>query len=308
MNIQQLEYIAALDKFRHFAKAADYCNVSQPTLSTMILKLEEELGAKLFDRSRQPIEPTSIGALVVSQAKQILYDLNSITRIIEEEQQSLTGRLNIAVLPTIAPYLLPRVFPIWKKELAGLEIHVSEMQTSRCLASLLSGEIDMAIIASKAETEGLEDDLLYYEEFLGYVSRCEPLFEQDVIRTTEVDAHRLWLLDEGHCFRDQLVRFCQMKGLHERQTAYSGGSMEAFMRLVESGQGITFIPQLTVEQLSPSQKELVRPFGMPRPVREVRFAVRQDYSRRKLREQLIGLLRSAVPSDMHKLQTGQHLA
>ena len=169
MNIQQLEYIAALDKFRHFAKAADYCNVSQPTLSTMILKLEEELGAKLFDRSRQPIEPTSIGALVVSQAKQILYDLNSITRIIEEEQQSLTGRLNIAVLPTIAPYLLPRVFPIWKKELAGLEIHVSEMQTSRCLASLLSGEIDMAIIASKAETEGLEDDLLYYEEFLGYV-------------------------------------------------------------------------------------------------------------------------------------------
>ncbi len=308
MNLQQLEYVAALDKYRHFAKAADHCNVSQPTLSTMILKLEEELGVKLFDRSRQPIEPTQIGALVITQVKQILYEINSIGKIVEEEKESLTGKLNIAVLPTIAPSLLPRVLPIWKKELAGLEIHVTELQTSRCLAALLSGEIDMAIIASKAETEGLEDDLLFYEEFLGYVSRNEPLFEETVIRTTEVDAHRLWLLDEGHCFRDQLVRFCQMKGLHERQTAYSGGSMEVFMRLVESGQGITFIPELALEQLSHSQKELVRPFAMPRPVREIRLAIRQDYSRRKLRDRLANLLRAAVPASMHKLQTGQHLA
>lgn len=308
MNIQQLEYLAALDKFRHFAKAADYCDVSQPTLSTMILKLEEELGVKLFDRSKQPIEPTPIGKLVISKVKQILLGINSISQIIDGEKESLTGVLNIAVLPTIAPNLLPRILPIWKKELAGLEIHVSEMQTSKCLASLSAGDIDMAIIASKAETEGLKDDLLFYEEFLGYVSRNEPLFNQEVIRSTEVDPHKLWLLDEGHCFRDQLVRFCQMQKLHERQTAYSGGSMEVFMRLVESGQGITFIPELALDQLSPKQKELVRPFGIPRPIREIRLAIRQDYSRLKLREKMVQILRSSVPEKMLKIQMGQHIA
>lgn len=308
MNIQQLEYLAALDKFRHFAKAADHCDVSQPTLSTMILKLEEELGVKLFDRSKQPIEPTPIGKLVISKVKQILLGINSISQIIDGEKESLTGVLNIAVLPTIAPNLLPRILPIWKKELAGLEIHVSEMQTSKCLTSLSAGDIDMAIIASKAETEGLEDDLLFYEEFLGYVSRNEPLFNQEVIRSTEVDPHKLWLLDEGHCFRDQLVRFCQMQKLHERQTAYSGGSMEVFMRLVESGQGITFIPELALDQLSPKQKELVRPFGIPRPIREIRLAIRQDYSRLKLREKMVQILRSSVPEKMLKIQMGQHIA
>ena len=213
MTIQQLEYILAVDQFRHFAKAAEYCRVTQPTLSAMIQKLEDELGVKLFDRSMTPVCPTAIGKKVLEQARKILSEVICVKEIISEEQHSLSGTFRLAVLPTIAPYLLPRFFPQLMEKYPDLDIRVMEMKTPDIRKALLTGEADAAIIASMLDDAALTEETLFYEQFLGYVSKKEPLFKHDVIRTSDVTGERLWLLDEGHCFRDQLVRFCQMEAV-----------------------------------------------------------------------------------------------
>lgn len=242
MTIQQLEYILAVDQFRHFARAAEYCRVTQPTLSAMIQKLEEELGVKLFDRTMQPVCPTRIGEKVIAQARTILTQASQVKDIINEEQGTLTGTFHLGVLPTIAPYLLPRFFPQMMEKYPGLDIRVTEMKTQDIRQALHTGDIDAAILASVLEDTALSEEILFYEQFYGYVSRKEPLFGREVVRTSDITGERLWLLDEGHCFRDQLVRFCQMEAVKLHQMAYRLGSMETFMRMVESGKGITFIP------------------------------------------------------------------
>ena len=295
MTIQQLEYILAVDQFRHFAKAAEYCRVTQPTLSAMIQKLEDELGVKLFDRSMTPVCPTAIGKKVLEQARKILSEVICVKEIISEEQHSLSGTFRLAVLPTIAPYLLPRFFPQLMEKYPDLDIRVMEMKTPDIRKALLTGEADAAIIASMLDDAALTEETLFYEQFLGYVSKKEPLFKHDVIRTSDVTGERLWLLDEGHCFRDQLVRFCQMEAVKISQMAYRLGSMETFMHMVESGKGITFIPELAVMQLSEEQKELVRPFAIPRPTRQIVLVTRKDFIRTSLLQVLKEEIRRRFP-------------
>lgn len=305
MTIQQLEYILAVDQFRHFAKAAEYCRVTQPTLSAMIQKLEEELGVKLFDRNVQPVCPTTIGRKVLDQARVILTEATHVKEIISEEQHTLTGTFRLAVLPTIAPYLLPRFFPQLMEKYPDLDIRVTEMKTQDIRRALLSGEADAAIIASLLEDGSLSEEILFYEQFYGYVSRKESLFKHDMIRTSDITGERLWLLDEGHCFRDQLVRFCQMEAVKLNQMAYRLGSLETFMHMVESGKGITFIPELAVLQLTNEQKELVRPFAIPRPTRQIVLATSKDFVRSTLLKVLKEEIQAAVPKELLTLQAVQ---
>lgn len=307
MTIQQLEYILAVDQFRHFARAAEHCRVTQPTLSAMIQKLEDELGVKLFDRTVQPVCPTTIGEKVIHQARIILAQASQVKEIISEEKQSLTGTFRLGVLPTIAPYLLPRFFPQVMEKYPELDIRVAEMKTQDIQQALHAGDIDAAIIASRLESPFLSEETLFYEKFYGYVSRKEPLFKHDVIRTSDITGERLWLLDEGHCFRDQLVRFCQMEAVKISQMAYRLGSMETFMRMVESGKGITFIPELAVSQLSEEQRELVRSFAIPRPTREVVLVTNKDFVRHSLLQVLKEEIQAAVPKEMQSLQSVQCL-
>ena len=220
MNIQQLEYILAVEQFRHFAKAAEHCHVTQPTLSMMIQKLEDELGVKLFDRTTQPVKPTSAGSKVIEQARIVLYQTSLIKDIVKEEEQSLSGTFRVAVLPTIAPYLLPRFFAQLTERYPDLDIRILEMKTAPSLAALQRGEIDAAIIASQPKEPQLQAQTLFYEQFFGYVAKGDPLFKKSLIRTADISDEHLWLLDEGHCFRDQLLRFCQMDEVHVRQAAY----------------------------------------------------------------------------------------
>ena len=285
MTIQQLEYILAVDQFRHFAKAAEYCRVTQPTLSAMIQKLEDELGVKLFYRSMTPVCPTAIGKKVLEQARKILSEVICVKEIISEEQHSLSGTFRLAVLPTIAPYLLPRFFPQLMEKYPDLDIRVMEMKTPDIRKALLTGEADAAIIASMLDDAALTEETLFYEQFLGYVSKKEPLFKHDVIRTSDVTGERLWLLDEGHCFRDQLVRFCQMEAVKISQMAY----------------------RLAVMQLSEEQKELVRPFAIPRPTRQIVLVTRKDFIRTSLLQVLKEEIQAAVPKEMLTLQAVQCL-
>ena len=307
MTIQQLEYILAVDQCRHFAKAAEFCRVTQPTLSMMIQKLEDELGIKLFDRSVQPVKPTAAGVKGIAQARSVLHQAALIKDIVKEEEQSLKGAFRLAVLPTIAPYLLPRFLQHLAEQHKELDIRIQEMQTAPTLAALQNGEIDAAIIANEPLESNLEGTLLFYEEFFCYVSKKEAVYRKNLIRTADISDERLWLLDEGHCFRDQLMRFCQREQVKLHQAAYHLGSLETFMHMVESGYGMTFIPELATLQLCPEQKDLVRTFAIPRPTREIYFVTRKDFVRFALSKLLIEHIRESVPKEMLHLKAGQKL-
>lgn len=301
MTLQQMEYIVAVYRLRHFAKAAEHCGVTQPTLSAMIQKLEQELGVKLFERSSQQVVPTAIGRLVVEQAWRVISRARKIKDIVEEERNALSGVFRIGILPTIAPYLLPRFFTRLMEEYPDIDFRVSEMKIADCKKALARGEIDVAIIVSLGEIEGMEQDSLYFEQFIAYVSESDSLFQSKSIRSADLPGHFLWLLDEGHCFRDQLVKFCNIKSACDSKLTYSLGSIETFMRMVEAGQGITFIPELALDQLTESQKRLVRPFAIPIPTREVVLLTTKTFVRKGIKQMMINEIRDSVPQRMLKM-------
>lgn len=301
MTLQQLEYIVAVYRTRHFVKAAEACGVTQPTLSAMIQKLEAELDVKLFERSSQQVMPTAIGKVVVEQAWKVLNRARKLKDIVAEEKKSLTGTFRLGILPTIAPYLLPRFFPRLMRENSSLEIRVVEMKTAYIRRSIDRGEIDAAVMVDTGDLDDYALTTLFYEQFLAYVSPSDQLSAKKSIKTSDLSNELLWLLDEGHCFRDQLVKYCQLKAAKTSQSAYSLGSIETFMRIVENGQGVTFIPELATMQLTPTQKELVRPFAIPIPTREVVMATSKVFVRQSLLDMIVGQIRNSVPEKMLKL-------
>ena len=300
MTLQQLEYIMAVYRHKHFAKAAEACNVTQPTLSSMIQKLEEELGVKIFDRKRQPILPTPIGQHIIDQGWEILQHAKQLKSSVDEEKHSLSGTFRVGILPTIAPYLIPRFFPQLMQRYPELDIRIREMQTHEIKKALEQGDIDVGILAELEGMGEFETIHLFYEQFFGYVAKNDPLYINKVIHTADLKGEYLWMLDEGHCFRDQLVKFCQLKEAKQSQKAYSLGSIETFMRIVENGKGITFIPELAIFQLADSQKELVRPFAIPIPTRDI--INNKNFVRHTIRQLLIDSIQKAVPADMLKLK------
>ena len=301
MTLQQLEYIVAVYRTRHFVKAAEACGVTQPTLSAMIQKLEAELDVKLFERSSQQVMPTAIGKVVVEQAWKVLNRARKLKDIVAEEKKSLTGTFRLGILPTIAPYLLPRFFPRLMRENSSLEIRVVEMKTADIRRAIDRGEIDAAVMVDTGDLDDYALTTLFYEQFLAYVSPSDQLSAKKSIKTSDLSNELLWLLDEGHCFRDQLVKYCQLKAAKTSQSAYSLGSIETFMRIVENGQGVTFIPELATMQLTPTQKELVRPFAIPIPTREVVMATSKVFVRQSLLDMIVGHIRNSVPEKMLKL-------
>lgn len=301
MTLQQLEYIVAVYRTRHFVKAAEACGVTQPTLSAMIQKLEAELDVKLFERSSQQVVPTPIGKVVVEQAWKVLNRARKIKDIVAEEKKALTGTFRLGILPTIAPYLLPRFFPRLMRENSSLEIRVVEMKTADIRRAIDRGEIDAAVMVDTGDLDDYALTTLFYEQFLAYVSPSDQLSAKKSIKTSDLSNELLWLLDEGHCFRDQLVKYCQLKAAKTSQSAYSLGSIETFMRIVENGQGMTFIPELATMQLTPTQKELVRPFAIPIPTREVVMATSKAFVRQSLLDMIVGQIRNSVPEKMLKL-------
>lgn len=308
MNLQQLEYIVALNKYRHFGRAAESCEVSQPTLSTMVQKLEEELGVRLFERSRSAVTPTNVGIRIIQQAEEILHQSSLLSEIVQNESTALGGTINLSVIPTIAPYLIPLIAPLLLEHLPDLKVNFSEYVTAEALDELKRHNIDIAIVADNDETRRYKLIPLYYEEFYVYISRNEPLFAESSIKTSQVQPQRLWLLDEGHCFRDQLLRFCHLKRESNPNHTYHNGSLQTFMHMVERGNGMTFIPELAINYIQcESSRELIRPFAIPRPCRAVCLCTLEDYARTTVVEHLVNLIKSAVPVAMHKLKATQQL-
>lgn len=305
MSLQQLEYLIAVDRFRHFGKAADYCNVTQPTLSAMIQKLEEELGVKLLDRTVHPLEPTKIGLLVLEQARKALYSARHIKDIVYEQKNSFEGTFNLGIIPTIAPYLIPRFFPQLANNHPEMDIRITDMKTEDIKEAIRTGDIDAGIVADLDDMDNFEKTDLYYEELFVYVSPEDKLISYDKIKDKDLNGEFLWLLGEGHCMSQQLQKFCNLKHAARSERAYRLGSLETFMRMVEGGRGVTFIPELAVKQLTEDKCKLVRSFAIPTPTRHTIIITRRNFIRKSILKLITESILKSIPADMMKLKPHQ---
>lgn len=302
MNIQQLEYILAVAKYRHFSKAAEASCVTQPTLSMMVQKLEEELGVKIFDRSQLPIQLTDIGKRIISQARVAVAEVDRIKEIVLEEKGALKGTFRLGVIPTISPYLLPKLMQVHSEKRYDIRIMVSELTTDLILKGLAEDILDGAILATPLQEQEIREHPLYYEQFFAYVSpRERALYAKTSLDENDLIAAKLWLLDEVHCFRTQILHLCNMKKKSRKAGSiftYEAGSIDTLIHIVDCNDGLTVIPEMALANLSEKQLKNVRPFKMTTPVREVSLITRKEYLRERLVGVIIDEVKAAVPASL----------
>lgn len=302
MNIQQLEYIIAVDNYRHFSKAAEASFVTQPTLSMMIQKLEEELGVKLFDRSQLPVQPTEIGTRLINQARMALAQINQIKEIVQEEKGIVKGVFRLAIIPTISPYLLPKLMQVHSENKFDIRIVISELTTDQILKGLANDSIDGGILATPLKEPGITEHPIYYERFFAYVSpREKALYAKTSLDESDLTSTRLWLLDEVHCFRTQILHLCNLKkrrGSNQSIFTYEAGSIDTLINIVDQNEGLTVIPEMALANMSETQKKNVRPFKNSTPVREVSLITRKEFFRERLLNIIIDEVKTAVPRSL----------
>jgi len=294
ITLTQLAYVAALDTHRHFERAAAACNVTQPTLSMQIRKLETALGAELFDRSRSPVIPTDVGVDVIAQARVVLHEAGRLTELSHAGSGVIAGELRLAVIPTLAPYLLPRVLETIARRHPLLELVVEERVTESALEGLRDDTIDAGLVATDLDAPDITQRHLFREPFVGYVSKGHRLAGRTRLMARDLSLADLWLLSEGHCMRAQVVTICQQRRRRSgpadagaqactRAARFESGNLETLKRLVERGNGMTLLPALAVADLTTAaQRKLVIPFGEPAPSRDVSIARRRTQFRQAL--------------------------
>ena len=295
MTLQQLEYIIALDKTRHFVRAAEMCSVTQPTLSTMVQKLEEELGCLIFNRTVQPIEPTETGKLVLQQAQIILFNARQLKENVVSQQNGLSGNLSLAMIPTVAPYLLPKFIAAFRNQYPQISLKMTEMRTEAIIRSLHEAEIDMAILATPLNDPKILEVPLYYERFVAYISPQDPIYCQKELSATEMPTENLWVLEEGHCLRNQVLNFCDHR---VKTSAIEAGSIDTLVQIVDVNYGYTVIPELHIGLLSEAQKKNLRPIVHPETTREISLVIRHDYVREGLMNAVAESVKQVIPSHM----------
>ncbi len=296
ITLTQLEYIVAVDTYRHFGKAAESCFITQPTLSMQIKKLEEELEIIIFDRSKHPLIPTDVGQRIIDQARVILKQSEEIDNIVKEHKNQVTGLLRIGIIPTLAPYLLPIFIGKYKKKYPHILIKVVE-QTTENIVNLLNRDlIDVGILVTPLKEEKIIEKSLFYEEMLIYANPENKLHKQKKITLQDIATPEIWLLSDGHCFRDQVVNLCSFLGTVDSQLPFhfEAGSLETLMNIVDREGGITLIPELAKFSMSPDRAKNVRAFTNTRPLREVSLV----YSRHFAKHRLINLLGREIKEDI----------
>lgn len=301
MNLQQLEYIIAVDTYRHFAKAAEKVFVTQPTLSMMIQKLEQELGVQIFDRSRQPVETTPEGREVVDRAKQIIADVNRLKEYTRELKHDVSGELKIAVIPTLAPYLLPLFLKNFVERHPEVKVHVRELVTNDIVTSLKNGTVDIGILATPLHEIKLEEHPVFFEEFLAYAAPGERVSRKKYVLPKDIDLRKLWLLEEGHCLRNQVFNLCELKKMDvaSDRLHYEAGSIETLKNLVDNHKGITILPYLATLNFSSKKRLQIREFAQPKPVREISLVVNRNFARMNTLKALKHEIEISLPKGMN---------
>lgn len=300
MNLQQLEYIIAVDKLKNFVKASESCFVTQATLSMMIKKLEEELDVKIFDRSKQPVKTTDLGEKLISQARKIISESKKLKEIILDEKGIVSGELRIGIIPTLAPYLLPLFLKQFMQTYPLVKLIINEFTTDMIMHKLKTGDLDAAILATPLYDTAIKEQVLFYEKYYLYVNHKEKGFDKKYVLPKDIDINRLWLLEEGHCMRSQILNLCALKKQKESQENfhYNAGSIETLKNMVDTNFGMTIIPELTTHHLSSSQKKKLRSFKSPEPVREISIVTHREFVKANLIKCLTDCVLSVIPNEM----------
>jgi LysR family hydrogen peroxide-inducible transcriptional activator len=292
MTLQQLQYIVAVADTGQFSKAARQCHVTQPTLTMMVRKLEEELGVTIFQRGAQPARATAEGTGLIEQARVVLREAAQFKDLVKELRTGTSGTYRIGIIPTLAPYLLPLFLTRFADEHPGATLAIDERKTSRILKALRNGQLDIGILAGPVDHDDLISIPLFHEPFLAYLPAGHALLKKKRIAAKDLRKASLWVLSEGHCLRDQVLSVCARPsaGGHDN-IHYSTGSIETLKRMVRSGSGITLVPELSVNE----DERNVRRFEAPEPVREVVLVVRKPFVRRKALDALARAISTSVP-------------
>jgi LysR family hydrogen peroxide-inducible transcriptional activator len=283
MTLVQLEYIVALDALKHFAKAAAHCHITQPSLSMQVQKLEDELDVQIFVRTN-PVTTTEAGQIVIEQAKKILAEAHMMHQLIQHEKDIIAGTLKIGIIPTLAPYLLPQFLQSFIKKYPQVRLSVHEITTENIIRQLKNGSLDAGILATPLNVAELKEIFLFNEEFVAYVSRKEKVFNKKYLLPDDIDVHSMWLLEEGHCLRNQVMNLCalQKDSSIEKHFDYAAGSIETLKRFVEKSGGITLLPELATYDMSAAKKDMLRYFKNPAPVREISVVTLKTFTKTRL--------------------------
>lgn len=308
MTLTQLSYIVAVDRYRHFATAAEKSYVTQPTLSMQIHKLEDELGVTIFDRSKSPVIPTEIGEKIIAEAKEILKQSKHIEDLASLKDEELRGTFRIGIIPTIAPYLLPLFLRNFRKKYPEVRLVFEEVVTDELLDLLDQDYLDIGVIATPADRGNIFEEELYYEPFLGYVSEDHPLAKKDRLSVDDLEITNLWLLNEGHCFRDQTVKLCKKfrkDKLDDPKIEFESGNLETLKQLVEQNFGMTLLPYLAKNQINERcAKAHLRYFDDPVPRRKVRVVYGREYLKKNIIEAFKQEIFAVIPDELKKEDAG----
>ena len=295
MTLQQLRYLVAIADTNSFAEAASECHVTQPTLSAMIKKLEDELGADFFDRNRKPFGLTPLGMEVVRRARKVLAEAEAIPAFIKETQTSLSGEIRLGILPTIAPYLLPLFLAAFAKTYPDITLVIQELKTDQINARIHEGRLDLGILATPHKAiEGLSIKPLFKEEFYAY-AKTPP--SKKYLLAEDINPDELWVLEEGHCFGDQVLDLCALSR-SSHTLHYVSGSIDTLKRLVESQGGITVLPKLATYSLNHEELLHCRQFAPPVPTREISLVCAPNFVRLRAAEALENSILKHLPADI----------
>lgn len=298
MTLTQLSYVVAVDTYRHFATAAEKSFITQPTLSMQIHKLEDELGVTIFDRSKSPVVPTEVGEQIIEQAKIILKESKQISDIANFEETELKGTFNVGVIPTVAPYLVPLFLRNFMKKYPNVDLVFEELITSELLDRLANDRLDAGIIATPTDQSFIYTEDLFVEPFLGYLSHSHPLTEKEKLSVDDLNMANIWLLNEGHCFRDQTVKLCkEIKEESNSKIEFKSGNLETLKRLVEQNFGMTLLPWTAIREFDDQcSNAIVKNFEDPVPSRKVRLI----YGRKHLKKSIISAFKDSICSSLPK--------
>jgi LysR family hydrogen peroxide-inducible transcriptional activator len=310
-TLVQLEYALSVEKHRHFGKASKAVHVSQPTLSQQLRKLEDEVGLVLFDRGKKPILPTPEGEQFLAQARVVLREQKKLLEIPRQSlAQGLSGDFRLGVIPTVATDLLPLLLRPFSQQHPKVRLLLEELKTETILEELGADRLDGAILATPLEGSDFKVHPLYYEPFFLYFASGHPLLKKTKVAREDLDFTEMWLLQDGHCFKDQVLNFCARPGKAEALQAnarFRSGSLDTLRRLVRAGSGYTLIPALMVLSLRKEERDAhVRPFSAPVPTREISMVYRRDHWKlpqiRAIESTVRACLPEGIPRESEKTQ------
>lgn len=307
ISLIQLEYIVAVDTYRHFVTASEKCFVTQPTLSMQIKKLEKELEVVVFDRTKQPIIPTPIGEQIIAQARRTLAESKKIQEIVDEFSGSISGEISIGIIPSLAPYLLPLFIGKFTKKYPQVNVKVSEMLTDKIIDYLKNDRIDVGLLVTPLHEKGIIEQPLFYEEMILYVNKNHALASQQEIHTNELSSPDLWLLSDGHCFRSQVINLCTNRANQKNNMGfeYASGSLETIKKIVEIEGGFTMLPELAVDRGLKDTNVVIRHFDDTTPLREVSLVYSRNYVKKRLLDLLSAEIKDVIPPHMLSNKRGQ---